>query len=76
MVPPTSGVPYGSPQQVAVPWDATSLARSSLVKIRAKARAALAGKTPLEATTRAHLQEISSQITAALDAQVVREVLD
>lgn len=76
MVPPTSGVPYGSPQQVAVPWDATALARSSLVKIRAKARAALAGKTPLEATTRAHLQEITAQITAALDAQVVREVLD
>jgi hypothetical protein len=44
------------------------------VTIRGRARAALASKVPLEATTKAHLQEIVAQIGAALDARVVRDV--
>jgi hypothetical protein len=75
-VPATSGVPFSTPQVIATPWDATTLSRASLVQVRGRARAALASKVPLESTTRAHLQEIVGQISAALDAQVVRDVTD
>ena len=75
-VPATAGIPFATPPPVATPWDATTLARASLIKVRAKARAALASKIRLETTTRAHLQEIVGQVSAALDARVVRDVTD
>ncbi len=75
-VPATAGIPFATPQVIATPWDATTLARASLINIRARARRALASKIRLESTTRAHLQEIVGQISAALDAKVVRDVTD
>jgi hypothetical protein len=66
--------PQTPPPSPALPEDATTLARASLIGIQAKIRGALALKTPLDATTRAHLQETSSRITAALDARLQRSV--
>jgi hypothetical protein len=60
------------PVQVAAPEDATTLARSSLVRLQTKIRAKLAGKTVLDATTKAHLQESVARINAALSAQMSR----
>ncbi len=56
------------------PEDATTLARANLVRIQTLARAKLIAKTPLETTTRAHLQETSALIAAALEAQIQKGV--
>ncbi len=69
----TIGGPGGAPPLLP-PEDATTLARASLVRIQSKIRAALAGKTAIEATTRAHLQETDARVTAALTAQLNRRV--
>ncbi|TMQ55618.1 MAG: zinc-dependent metalloprotease [Candidatus Eisenbacteria bacterium] len=69
--------PFGPPAIAAPPLppeDATTLARASLVRIQTKIRAALAGKTAIEATTKAHLQETDARVTAALTAQLNRRV--
>jgi hypothetical protein len=52
------------------PEDATTLARASLARIQSRVRTRLAGKGAIEATTRAHLQETSARIEAALAAQM------
>jgi hypothetical protein len=55
-----------------VPEDATSLARASLSSLRAKMNNALAANKITDPTTRAHLQESSDRIQAALDAKLWR----
>jgi hypothetical protein len=66
--------PQTPPNSPALPEDATTLARASLARIQAKIRGALALKAPLDATTRAHLTESSSRISAALDARLQRSL--
>lgn len=56
------------------PEDATTLARASLNRIQTKAKAKLLAKAPLDATTRAHLQETSALITATLDAGMQKSI--
>jgi hypothetical protein len=55
-----------------VPEDATSLARASLSVLNSKMSNALAANTVTDPTTRAHLQESSERIKAALDAKLWR----
>ena len=62
------------PVPVPLPEDATTLARSSLVRLQARMRAKLLGKAALDATTRAHLQESLARIGSALTASVQRKV--
>jgi hypothetical protein len=73
---PAGGGPFGpaaaAPPPPLPPEDATTLARSSLVRIQGKARAALAGKALTDATSRAHLQETDARIAAALAASLDR----
>jgi hypothetical protein len=63
-----------APPTPPMPEDATTLARASLVRVQTKIRARLIAKAPIEATTRAHLQETQARITAALDAQMQKPV--
>ncbi len=62
------------PAPVPIPEDATTLARSSLVRLDAKMKAKLLGKAVLDPTTRAHLQESVARIETALAAQMTRRV--
>ena len=72
---PTATIGLGAAAvPVAPPEDATTLARAMLVRLQTKIRSRLAGKTALETTTRAHLQETLSRISATLDAHVERRV--
>src|SRR5260370_2119033 len=52
------------------PEDATTLARASLLSIQGKIKQALAAGKVADATTKAHLEETQSRITAALQAQM------
>jgi hypothetical protein len=69
-----SQVGGGPPPSVSIPEDATTLARASLVRLQTRIRNRGLAKAPIEATTRAHLQETQARITAALDAQMQRIV--
>jgi hypothetical protein len=64
----------GAAIQPLPPEDATTLARASLVRIQSRIRTRLAAKGPIEATTRAHLQETQARIDAALSAQMETRV--
>jgi hypothetical protein len=66
-----AGVAATPPQ---APEDASTLARASLTRVQSKIRARLAAKGPIEATTRAHLQETAARIDAALAAQMSRSI--
>ncbi|HYL10356.1 MAG TPA: zinc-dependent metalloprotease, partial [Candidatus Acidoferrales bacterium] len=52
------------------PEDATTLARASLLSIQARIKQALAAGKVTDATTKAHLEETQSRITATLQAQM------
>ena len=73
---PTSTAPagFGGNPAPLPPEDATTLARATLARIQTKAKAKLLAKTPLDATTRAHLQETSALISATLEAQMQKGV--
>ena len=62
------------PVPVPLPVPATTLARASLLRLQGRIRAKLAGKTVLEATTKAHLQESLARIGQALSASMQRKV--
>jgi voltage-gated potassium channel Kch len=62
------------PVPVALPEDATTLARASLTRLPAKMRTKLLTKVVLDATTRAHLQESLARINQALTASMQRKV--
>lgn len=64
--------PLTPPPMPPLPEDATTLARASLTRLQAKIRQALLLKTPMDATTRAHLEETRSRIAAALDSRLER----
>lgn len=64
--------PEKPPAMPALPEDATTLARASLARLDGKIRRALLRKTPMDATTRAHLEETRSRIRAALDSRMER----
>jgi hypothetical protein len=63
--PPPGFIPTPRP-----PEDATTLARASLVGVQAKIKQALASGRVTDPTTKAHLEETSSRIDAALKAQM------
>jgi hypothetical protein len=69
---PAGWNPLAPPPMPPLPEDATTLARASLVRLQAKIRQALLLKTPMDATTRAHLEETRSRIAAALDSRLER----
>ncbi len=71
-VPAGGGGPFGMQPAAApsIPEDATTLARASLTRVQGKIADKLAGKTVLDATTRAHLIETRARIGKALDAQM------
>ena len=60
------------PPMPPLPEDATTLARASLTRLQGQIRRALLLKTPMDATTRAHLEETRSRIAAALDSRLMR----
>lgn len=64
--------PESPPPMPPLPEDATTLARASLARLQGKIRRALLLKAPMDATTRAHLVETRSRISAALDSKLER----
>jgi hypothetical protein len=67
-------VGFGAPPATRLPEDATTLARASLVRLQTRIRTRLAGKAPIDATTRAHLQETQARIETALAAQMQKSL--
>jgi len=68
--PPPVGFVLPIPPTPRPPEDATTLARASLLSIQGKIKQALAVGKVTDATTKAHLEETQSRITAALQAQM------
>jgi hypothetical protein len=69
---PAGWNPQAPPPVPPLPEDATTLARASLARLQGKIRRALLLKAPMDATTRAHLEETRSRISAALDSRLER----